>query len=105
RWSLGLLLRKIHRGAAISTKRTPPSLVTFSVSKTIDSSLISSFAQCSFQLDVKLAAHLRHSLIAKLAKERRWLVIFENTVASLMFEQDYRERRVKSSREFMAGHP
>ena len=66
--------------------------------------LISSFAQRSFQRDVKVAAHLRHPLIAKLAKEGRWLVIFKNASASLVFEQNYAERRVKSSRELIAGH-
>jgi len=66
--------------------------------------LISSFAQRSFQRDVKVAAHLRHPLIAKLAKEGRWLVIFKNASASLVFEQNYAERRVKSSRELIAAH-
>src|SRR5262249_47458548 len=67
-------------------------------------SLISRFAQRSFQLDVKIAAHLCHSLIAKLAKEGRWLVIFKNGLAALVFEQNHPERGVKDSREFIAVH-
>ena len=59
-------------------------------------SLFSSFAQRSFQLDVKIAAHLRHSLIAILAKEGRWLIVFKNALASLVLEQNHPERRVKS---------
>jgi hypothetical protein len=67
-------------------------------------SLISSFAQRSFQLGVKTAAYLRYSLIAILAKEGRWLVIFKNALTSLVFEQNHPERRVKSRRELIAGH-
>src|SRR5262245_16903461 len=67
-------------------------------------SLINGFAQRSFQCGVKIAANFRYSLIAKLAKEGRWLVIFKNTFASLVFEQNHPERRIKSSCELIASH-
>src|SRR5215813_11035337 len=96
--------RRDRPGESESRRKPAPSLLTLSVSKTIRSPLISCLAQRSFQLHVKTAAYLRHSRIAKLAKERRRLVIFENAVASLIFEQDHSERRVKSGSEFMTGH-
>ena len=44
-------------------------------------SLLGGIAQNSFQGGVEIAPHLRHALIAILAKERRRLIIFKNSPA------------------------
>src|SRR5262249_31710151 len=66
--------------------------------------LFGGFAQNSFQGIVEIASHLGHALIAILAKERRWLIIFENSPALLVLKQNYPQRRVECSGELMAGH-
>src|SRR6516165_11887567 len=67
-------------------------------------SLLSSFAQRSFQGGVEIAPHFSHTLIAILAKEGRRLVVFKNAFAFLVFKQNYPERRIESSAELIAGH-
>ena len=42
--------------------------------------------------------------IAKLAKEGRWLVIFKDAPALLVFEQNHSERCVEGSGKRIAGH-
>src|SRR5215469_6292443 len=66
--------------------------------------LLGSTAQYSFQSGVEIAPHLRHSLVAILAKVRRWLIIFEDSPALLVLKQNHPQRRVESGRELMAGH-
>src|SRR5215467_4301662 len=67
-------------------------------------SLLSSFAQRSFQGGVEIAPHLRHTLIAILAKEGRRLVVFKNALALLVLKQNYPKRHIESSAELIAGH-
>jgi hypothetical protein len=50
--------------------------------------LLGSFAQNSFESGVEISPHLCNSLIAILAKERRWPVIFEDSTALLVLEQN-----------------
>src|SRR6516164_4723753 len=66
--------------------------------------LLSSFAQGSFEGDVEIASHLRHALIAVLAKEGRRLVILKNALTLLVLKQNHPERRVESGGELIAGH-
>src|ERR1700730_557718 len=66
--------------------------------------LVGSLAQTSFESGVEIPPHLRHALIAILAKERRWPVIFKDSPALLVLEQNHPQRRVESSGELMAGH-
>src|SRR5215831_13968820 len=66
--------------------------------------LFGGIAQNSFQGVVEIASHLGHALIAILAKERRWLIIFKNSPALLVLKQNYPQRRVECSGELMAGH-
>src|SRR5262249_29075353 len=66
--------------------------------------LFAGIAQNSFQGVVEIASHLGHALIAILAKERRWLIIFKNSPALLVLKQNYPQRRVECSGELMAGH-
>ena len=66
--------------------------------------LLGSIAQNIFQGDVEIAPHLGHALIAILTKERRWLIIFKDSPASLVLKQNDPQRRVECSGELMAGH-
>jgi hypothetical protein len=50
--------------------------------------LLGSFAQNSFESGVEISPHLCHPLIAILAEERRWPVIFEDSTALLVLEQN-----------------
>src|SRR6516165_237490 len=65
---------------------------------------LGSFAQRSFQGGVEIAPHLRHTLIAILAKEGRRLVVFKNALALFVLKQNYPKRRLESSAELIAGH-
>ncbi len=56
--------------------------------------LLGSIAQNSFESGVEIPPNLRHALIAILAKERRWPVIFKDSPALLVLEQKHPERRV-----------
>ena len=66
-------------------------------------SLLGSFAQRSFQGGVEIAPHVRHTLIAILAKEGRRLVILKNALALFVLKQNYPKRRIESSAELVAG--
>ena len=49
--------------------------------------LLCGIAQNRFECGVEIAPHLRHTLIAILAKEGRWLVIFKYAAALLVLEK------------------
>src|SRR5262245_41057580 len=66
--------------------------------------LLRSFAQSSFESDVKIASHLRHALIPVLAKEGRGFVILKNALTLLVLKQNHPERRVESRGKLIAGH-
>ena len=51
-----------------------------------------------------MAPHLRHTLIAILGKEGRWLIIFKYASALLVLEENHAQRRVESSGELMTGY-
>ena len=60
--------------------------------------------QGRFKICVAMAPLLRHTLIAILAKEGRWLVIFKYAAALLVLEENHPQRCVESSGELMTGH-
>ena len=53
---------------------------------------LGSIAQNGFQGGVEVAPDLRHALIAILAEERRWLIVFKNPLALLVLEQNDAQR-------------
>src|SRR5262249_30057474 len=66
--------------------------------------LLGSIEQGRLQGGVEIPTHLRHTLIAILAKEARRLVVFKYSPAFIVLKQNHSERRIKSSRELMASH-
>src|SRR5262249_61607395 len=66
--------------------------------------LLGSVTQGRFKMCVAMAPLLRHTLIAILAKEGRWLVIFKYAAALLVLEENHPQRCVESSGELMTGH-
>ena len=63
--------------------------------------LLGSIEQDSFEGGVEIPTHLRHALIAILAKEGRRLVVFKNALALFVLKQNYPKRRIESSAELI----
>src|SRR5258708_8685770 len=58
--------------------------------------LLGSVAQNSFESGVEIPADLGHALIAILAKKRRWLVVFKDSPALVVLEQNHAQWCVES---------
>jgi hypothetical protein len=59
--------------------------------------LFGGVTQGRFEGCVAMAPHLRHTLIATLGKEGRWLIIFKYASALLVLEENHAQRCVESS--------
>src|SRR5258707_14884432 len=65
--------------------------------------LLGSVAQNSFESGVEIPADLGHALIAILAKKRRWLVVFKDSPALIVLEQNHAQWGVESGGGVVEG--
>jgi hypothetical protein len=67
-------------------------------------SLLRGIAQGGFQGGVQIAPHFGDALIAELAEEGRWLVVFKYSPALLILDENHPQRRVERGRKPMTRH-